>query len=398
MQKPKLPIMPKGEGSFSWVEDKQLVKYRKTINGVRKTVYGETVRECMNKMKSIENGIIKQATPSIRTLSQDIVEWHTVFKAPGVTMKPRSFDREFHTINNQVLKYDIANLQTQSVGSTDIQVYINNLISDNYSYSTVKKAYEVLSQFFRYYYVRHPQDNPMLLIKKPKSAAMNKETKEIQFLDESDVKLFCAEALRTFSNGKPVYRTGSYLVFLMSTGLRVNEATALRWTNVDLAGRTITISGNYSRVIDHTKPKKEDGSFVYKDVYSNNTKTRAGMRTIYLTDTAYDMLVKIKEQNPRTLDTDLIMMTDDCTPIKDSNVRRALNAILSAAECKIQNVGPHVLRHTFCSLLCRQGIDEAVVATILGQEDREMVKRVYRHVSESEKISAMKTLANICII
>lgn len=62
---------------------------------------------------------------------------------------------------------------------------------------------------------------------------------------------------------------------------------------------------------------------------------------------------------------------------------------------KVQNSGLHVLRHTRISLMARNGVDEMVVASMAGQKDLEMIHRVYRHISESEKIEAVNKVNNI---
>ena len=55
-------------------------------------------------------------------------------------------------------------------------------------------------------------------------------------------------------------------------------------------------------------------------------------------------------------------------------------------------MGLHVLRHTFVSLLCRKGIDKLIIAKIVGQSDTEMIERVYYHIMQEEKDSAIMKL------
>ena len=45
--------------------------------------------------------------------------------------------------------------------------------------------------------------------------------------------------------------------------------------------------------------------------------------------------------------------------------------------------------------MARAGVDEMVVARIAGQKDLEMIHRVYRHISEHEKIEAINKISSI---
>ena len=96
-----------------------------------------------------------------------------------------------------------------------------------------------------------------------------------------------------------------------------------------------------------------------------------------------------------TEDTDFVYATDNGTAISDRNMRRTLNSMQRRAKTEIQNSGLHVLRHTFCSLLARNGIDKVVIAEILGQEDTEMIEKIYQHVSPSEIKKAIRSISNI---
>ena len=50
----KIPPLPYGQGSISFFKNDTLLVYKKTINGNREAVYGESVREVMDKMRDLE--------------------------------------------------------------------------------------------------------------------------------------------------------------------------------------------------------------------------------------------------------------------------------------------------------------------------------------------------------
>lgn len=388
-KKPKIPNLPYGEGSMIWDEKREKVVYAKSVNGKRVRVYADTPKQAMDKMREQEGKLEekkKWRESGTITFGEAIMDWHKNFKVPGLSIRSSSYDREYNTIKNQIMKYPIAQMQMQAVDERDLQRHIKTLIDKPYAYSTVKKTYEVMDQFYKYYFAKAPYDNPMNLVKKPTQSAMNVQEKEIEYFDEEDLEKFMKESLRTTANDFPVYPSGRLLIFLCYTGMRVNEMLALRWKNVDLERASVLVRETHAKIIDWERSTEKRKR--YKDVYTNTKKNE--VHKIFMTKTALKMIKEIYDATPYKEAENFVASTKNGSAVQERNLRRCLNSIQEKAEMKIQNSGLHVLRHTFCSLMCREGVDEGVVASLLGQKDREMVKRVYRHISEHEQINAVR--------
>ena len=65
------------------------------------------------------------------------------------------------------------------------------------------------------------------------------------------------------------------------------------------------------------------------------------------------------------------------TALDESNVRKAFNRLLDAAE--LDRRGPHQMRHTFASLLLQEGAPITYVSRQLGHRDASITLRVYAH-------------------
>ena len=65
------------------------------------------------------------------------------------------------------------------------------------------------------------------------------------------------------------------------------------------------------------------------------------------------------------------------TALDESNVRKAFNRILDAAE--LDHRGPHQMRHTFASLLLQEGAPITYVSRQLGHKDSAITLKVYAH-------------------
>ena len=59
----------------------------------------------------------------------------------------------------------------------------------------------------------------------------------------------------------------------------------------------------------------------------------------------------------------------------------------------VEPKGFHTYRHTFGTLLCRNGIPIQVAASLLGHTDINVTARYYINVSDGEKIDAVESIA-----
>ena len=58
----------------------------------------------------------------------------------------------------------------------------------------------------------------------------------------------------------------------------------------------------------------------------------------------------------------------------------------------IREVGVHALRHTYATRLFEKGVDIKIISELLGHSSTEITYRIYVHVIESLKASAVEGL------
>ena len=100
---------------------------------------------------------------------------------------------------NQIKPYYTGMMQTSAIKSADLTKHIDEIINKGYSYSTVKKTYELLNQYFTFLYLKQPNNNPMLPLHKPTQKSMNYTPKEIAYFLDDDIDKFEEAALGGFS-------------------------------------------------------------------------------------------------------------------------------------------------------------------------------------------------------
>src|SRR3954447_17903611 len=171
------------------------------------------------------------------------------------------------------------------------------------------------------------------------------------------------------------------LATLVFCGLRIGEALALRWSDVDIAA---------SRVRVRWQIDAKTGERV-------EPKTITAKRDIVLMPALAKLLAAHRIASPRSGDDDPVFASAAGTPLLRSNVRAR---ILRPAIEKAGLGGPgrpalrtHDLRHTFASLLIAAGASVVFVASQMGHRKPTVTLDVYAHLFDArdhaDKLAAM---------
>ncbi len=153
---------------------------------------------------------------------------------------------------------------------------------------------------------------------------------------------------------------GPVYALAVSTGLRLGELLGLEWTDVDLAGRRLTVRRTLARAAGSGWALSEPKS----------TKSR---RTIPLAAVAVDALRRQAERQDKARDSagsawqdrDGLVFTDAVgRPIIPESVSHAFHRARIAAG--LPAVRFHDLRHSAATLLLAEGVPLAVVSDLLG--------------------------------
>lgn len=317
------------------------------------------------------------------SLQQYLYDWLVTFKRG--TIKESSYDALEKTIRNQIVP-NIGMIHLQQITAGDIQSLLNGLKDNGYSYSTVKKAHDCLSEMFRHATMADDiQKNPMLLVKM--LAASEFAKKEIRYFTKNECALITEEASRLYSTGKPVYQYADVYILMLHTGMRIGEAIGLRKSDWDENANTIHIQRNVQSV---SKRDASGNRTRGKQLITNTTKTYSGDRVIPLNKAATDALTKLCAQHP---DSEYIVCSSKGTPVTPERIERTFYRILDNAN--IERAGTHSLRHTFASMLFAKGTDVKTVSELLGHASIQITLNTYIHLIGKPKHSAVAKLDDL---
>jgi len=184
---------------------------------------------------------------------------------------------------------------------------------------------------------------------------------------------------------------GCFLRLAVVTGARRGELCALRWTNVDLSSRTITISRS---IVDGSNDR-----LIEKD-----TKTHASRRIVIDDETAQVLARRwtAAEDRATAVGTSLLPdgfifsdSPDGQSPWRPGRVTLAFTRL--CRQMGIVGVRLHDLRHFAASRMLGAGVPVRTVAGRLGHANAATTLNVYAHVLESSDAEAARVLAGLLV-
>ena len=155
------------------------------------------------------------------------------------------------------------------------------------------------------------------------------------------------------------------VIFLLNTGLRLEESLSLEWSRVDFLRRTIII-----RETKNGSPKTLPLNMIALDVLNQRSKLKSLKHDFVF------ISFRGKKVHPRFL-------------------RKCFYDVLK--EVGIENLWLHDLRHTFATRLARAGVDLYKISKLLGHKDIKMTQRYAHHCPESlrEGVEILETDYNL---
>lgn len=385
----ELPKLPYGMGTYDYVNNK--IRFRKhiTANGISKslTVIGESVSE-VNKLMNqkekefIQSSKVQTVKSQTKTLEQGMDEWIRLYKAAELNAK--SYDRVENTFLNHIKGTNLGRTIESKITSDLIQGHLkerkNLKTGEALSYSSQKKLYELLNQYFRYKYSREPYLNPMITVSKPRK---NDEelNEDLIIWDDNEMIALTNIAFEPYTPGKSGFRHGLAIAFLMWSFMRVGELLALKWQDIDFENRTVDINKQLSRVRDR-ETDNEYKSIIKSAKYQSSRK-------FVLPDMAYDCILAYKNTKGKVKPDDYVVDNGNGKPIAMNTITNSYKAMIKSAHLT-KHVTVHGLRHSGISYFLRHGVPVEVVSKMAGHKSIQITLDTYYSVLESQKNSAME--------
>lgn len=395
------PRREKGTGSWDTVTKNGITyyRYRKKYDGMtsRKEFVARTKADVKHKIKEYESRTMHITNRDYlkMTLGECV---DIVLESLESTFKTNNYATLQSTNRCYIKTNKIADVQMGSVDPVLIQNYYTEL-SKKYSESTVKKTRTLFNTVFDYLVsINIMTANPAKGIKMPHKTNYAVQKKEHSFLSLEQAEKFKEAALMKADETIAGVKTGDYIygrnarfcLIVLYTGMRIGEAYALTWDDVNFKRNVIRINKSMERI-------KINGKYQW---ITDTPKKPASIRVIPMSNIAKEQLLYLKTISPGNAakGTDTIFVTDSNIPPSQSSLTRTLKAILTRAEINPNGFGLHDLRHSFGSMLLEKGwetnhpVDIKVISELLGHDDVSTTYNTYLHIINSHKSEVVNLL------
>lgn len=310
---------------------------------LRRKVSGQTKAAVQDRLKGLHadlDGGITRAAPSNYTVRRAAEEW----LANGLAGRSAKTVKKNENVLEPLLA-SIGSRRLRELEVTDVDAALAHMAS-RYSSAAVAMGHNALTRTIRYAMARK---RVVMNVSELADTPAGQAGRPSKSLTPAEVA-----ALLLASGGT---RMHAYIALCIGTGIRTEEARALRWDSVALDAE-----------VPHVQ--------VWRSVRAHgDTKTEKSRRTLALPRLAVDALEA--HRNRPEGQHDLVFATRDGKTLDAANVRREFRAVVKAAAIA-GSWTPRELRHTGISLLSLSGLATEEIARIAGHSNTRTTEVVYR--------------------
>ena len=217
--------------------------------------------------------------------------------------------------------------------------------------------------------LEHAVEEKLILANPAKKCKIPKNTrKEMNILPEALIGPYLSAA-KEHGILAPMYLE-------LTTGLRRGELLALRWEDLDVQNRTLSINKSVAR---------QDGKLVI-----STPKTPNSIRTVLLPTDTVKLLVEEHEKHPAN--PYLFPSPRTGETWDPDGFRRLHDRIIK--EIGAEHVRFHDMRHTFATLSLKSGVDVRTLSETLGHFSAGFTLSTYVHSTPGMKQSAADAIGN----
>ena len=177
---------------------------------------------------------------------------------------------------------------------------------------------------------------------------------------------------------------------LFHTGMRISEFCGLTLKDIDLENRTVNI--------DHQLQRTSDMRYIIE-----TTKTDAGTRVLPITEDVAQMFQAIiedrnapKVENAIDGYSGFLFYDDNGMPLVAMHWQHRFNHMVGRYNdiyrVQMQNITPHVCRHTYCSNMAKSGMNPKTLQYLMGHSDISVTMNVYTHIGFDDAEEELKRM------
>ena len=393
------------QGEYQRYDRSYEYRYKDPFNK-RKCIYAPTLME----LREQEKELMRDQLDGLDVYAKGMATVNMLYERyirTKVNLRPTTLAAYAFTYDRYVRDL-LGKKRIGEVKYSDILYFYNYLMKErNLKAETVDKVHTLLHPMFtlavRDNIIRkNPTDGAMATIKQGRTCV--KTTRHALTKEQQRCFLEYVAGNPFFVKWLPLFTV------LLGTGCRVGEVTGLRWEDIDLKKKMISINHNLVR---YSKKDPDEGGTMVTGI--SLPKTEAGIRTIPMFPQVEEAFMTLWEEHKEnmieteTIDgmNNFIFVRDDGTVLSSQAINDVIKRVIKfyneeeKRNAKAEKREPvllpdfscHHLRHTFCTRFCETEKNVKVVQSVMGHADITTTLDIYTDVTESVKTEAMLNLA-----
>ena len=250
-----------------------------------------------------------------------------------------------------------------SLHEHNVQAFVLKKIEHGLSAKSVKDILIVLKMVMKFGVKNEWMNHYEWDIKFP----VNSQPKELEVLSVANHKKILDYVQHNFS----FMSLGIYIS--LSTGLRIGEICALKWSDINVADGKITVQRTIERIYMVEGEKK------HTQLVINTPKTVNSCREIPISK---ELLAMVKPMK-KVVNADFYVLTNEDKPTEPRTYRNYYNRLMEKLD--IPKLKYHGLRHSFATRCIEAGCDYKTVSVLLGHSNISTTLNLYVHPNMEQK-------------
>ena len=250
-----------------------------------------------------------------------------------------------------------------SLHEHDVQAFVLKKIEHGLSVKSVKDILIVLKMVMKFGVKNERMNHYEWDIKYP----ANNMPKELEVLSVANHRKILNYVQHNFT----FMSLGIYIS--LSTGLRIGEICALKWSDINVTEGTIIVQRTIERIYVVEGEKK------HTQLVINTPKTVNSCREIPMSK---ELLAMVKPMK-KVVNGDFYVLTNDDKPTEPRTYRNYYNRLMEKLD--IPKLKYHGLRHSFATRCIEAGCDYKTVSVLLGHSNISTTLNLYVHPNMEQK-------------
>lgn len=326
-------------------------------------IYAHSYHEVKEKILSLKNVSNQDTTPENKILFSELCKrWIT---NQIINSKPSTVQRYSTMLKKQILPF-FDSIHTSDISTILLTEFIDYLFEEcHLSEKTASNVLGTVKSILCYGEKINVEHSCIL-----SALSIKVRPKEMRVLTCDEYKkltTYCIHEMNTYTIG---------LLIALMTGVRIGELCALKYSDINIESRYISINKTMQRL------KKDDGDGTYVNI--DMPKSNSSVRMIPVPDLLCDIILHQEYEN------DDYILTHSSKFIEPRTVQYKYTRIMK--DLGIEGTTFHTLRHSFATRCVEVGFDIKSLSEILGHSNVNITLNRYVHSSFEFKVENMKKL------